>query len=246
MRRGHVVAGVVGVTGLLAFAGLRHSLGLELDPESMQVAVARMGVWAPLAYVGIVAFRVPLGLPSAVVLIGGGAVFGTAAATVYGATGILASAAFLFFAARVTGRDAIVARMPDRLRPFFELSQTRAGALVLAVGTGYPFGPATMFHLLAGVTGMAFFSFLVAVAGGALVRAGIYTFFGSRLIEGELRGLAVATGVLVAAIVLPLLFPRSRGWLLQALKRNPLPRGEAGASDVRSKPAPEDAPPGPA
>lgn len=240
------MVGIALLAGFVAFAALRRWLGLEFDPESMQAAVARMGVWAPLAYVGIVAFRVPLGLPSAVVLIGGGAVFGTAAATLYGATGIVASAAFLFFAARVSGRDAIVARMPDRLRPFFELASTRVGALVLGVGTGYPFGPATMFHLLAGVTGMAFFTFLVAVAGGALVRAGIYTFFGSRLIEGELRGLAVASGVLVAAIVLPLLFPRSRGWLLQALKRQPLPRGEAGAADIRSKPVPKDAPAGPA
>lgn len=245
MRRGHAIAGVSLVAGVVAFTVLRRTLGLELDPESLRQAVARAGVWAPLLYVVIVTLRIPLALPSAVVLIGGGALFGTLPATLYGATGMLISAAFLFFAARVTGRDAILARMPGRMRPFFDLAQTRVGAFALALGTGYPSSPATMFHLLAGVTGMAFATFLLAAAAGALMRAGVYTFFGSRLIDGDWRGLVVASAVLGASLALPLLFPRSRGWLLQALGRQPLSSAERGL-DVTSKPAPKDAPPGPA
>jgi uncharacterized membrane protein YdjX (TVP38/TMEM64 family) len=221
MRRGQVVLGMALLAGVAALYALRRSLGLEFDPESMQAAVSGLGVWAPLAYVVIVAFRVPLGLPSAVVLIGGGAVFGTLPATVYGTLGMLVSAAFLFFAARTTGREAIMARMPQRVRPFFDLAGTRAGALFLWLGTGYPFGPATLFHLIAGVTGMAFATFVAAVALGALMRAGIYTFFGSRLVEGELSGLLEASALLAIAVVLPLLFPRSRAWLLGSMRRAP-------------------------
>lgn len=245
MRRGHIVTGIAVVAGIAALYGLRQSLGLDFDPDSLRAAVARSGVWAPLVYVGIVAFRLPLGLPSAVVLIGGGALFGILSATLYGAAGMLLSASFLFFAARVTGREAITARMPDRMRPFFELAGTRAGALVLGLGTGYPSAPATMFHLLAGVTGMAYWIFLPAVACGSLIRAGIYTWFGSRLVEGDLGGLGLATAALVATFAVPLLFPRSRAWLLQAMGRNPLGPDEL-ADVTTSRPAPKDAPPGPA
>lgn len=226
MRRIHVVVLAVAVAVAIAFTLLRRQLGLDFDPESMQTAVAGMGVWAPLVYVGIVAFRVPLGLPSQLVLVGGGLVFGTLSGTVYGALGLLVSAVFLFFAARYSGREAVVSRLPDRMRPVFDLACTRVGAFVLALGTGYPFGPITMYHLIAGVTGMGFLVFVLAVASGALVRSATFTFFGSRLLSGELGGLLEATAVLAAAVVVPLLFPRSRGWLLQALGRKPVQSGD--------------------
>ncbi|MGH0032923.1 MAG: TVP38/TMEM64 family protein [Myxococcota bacterium] len=215
----------IGLLGFLlllvvVFYSLRRSLGLELDPESMQHVVADMGIWAPLAYVGIVAFRVPLGLPSAIVLVGGGAVFGTLAATLYGTVGIVLSASFLFFAARATGSDSVMVRLP-RMRPFFELAGSRIGGLVLIVGTGYPMGPATLFHFVAGVTPMAFLTFLLAAAVGALIRSGVYTFFGSRLVEGDLGGLLQATALFTAAALVPLLFPRSRAWLLESMGRRP-------------------------
>ncbi len=198
---------------------VRRSLGLDFDPESMRVAVSNMGVWAPLAYVGIVAFRVPLGLPSQLVLVGGGIVFGTSFGTLYGALGLVTSAVVLFVTARYAGREAIEKRLPARVKPIHELASTRVGALFLAVGTGYPFGPITMYHLIAGVTGMAFIAFLLAVALGSLVRSATYTFFGSQLLAGDLAGLLEATAVVSAALVLPLLVPRWRGWLLQVLGR---------------------------
>ena len=210
-----------------AFFGVRRALGLEFDPESLNAAVADMGIWAPIAYVGIVAFRVPLGLPSQLVLVGGGIVFGTLFGTLYGAAGLLASAVFLFVSARYAGREVIESRIPERMRPILDLASTRVGAVFLGVGTGYPFGPITMYHLIAGVTGMAFLVFVVAVALGAMVRSATYTFFGSQLLEGEASGMLEATAVITVAVVLPLLFPRSRGWLLQALGRKPAASSDA-------------------
>jgi len=221
MQRGRVVIGVVAL--VIGFLLLRRGLGLEFDPESVEATVSGMGLWAPLVYVGIVAFRVPLGLPSQLVLVGGGIVFGTLFGTLYGAAGLLASAVLLFMGARYTGREALVAKLPGRLRPILELAGTRAGALSLAVGTGYPFGPITMYHLIAGVTGMAFAAFVVAVGVGSLVRSATFTFFGSRLLAGEIGGVLQATAVIAAVVVVPLLFPRSRAWLLQALGRRSAP-----------------------
>lgn len=228
-RRGIVTLGVLAGI-VVAFATLRRQLGLEFDPESMHQVVADMGIWAPLVFVGIVTFRVPLGLPSAIVLVGGGAVFGALAGTLYGALGILCSGIFMFFAARATGPDAILARLP-RMRSFAELAGSPVGALVLILGSGYPMGPATLFHLVAGVAGMAFVTFVVAAGIGAAMRSAVYTFFGSRLIEGDLSALLEPTLVMGVVLAVPLLFPRSRAWLLRSLRRG-APSGPADAESL--------------
>lgn len=214
-RLRHLHIGAVCLAVIIGFVALRRALGLEFDPASMQDAVAALGVWAPLGYVGIVAFRVPLGLPSQLVLVGGGLVFGTARGTFFGAIGILLSALFLFAAARWAGRAAVEARLPTRMRPVFDLAETRLGGLFLAVGTGYPFGPITMYHLISGVTGMALLVFVLAVSVGGLFRSALFTFFGSRLMSGDLTGVILATAGILAAIAVPLLFPRSRAWLFR-------------------------------
>lgn len=210
-----LILGAVVVAGFLA---VRRTLGLEFDPGSLQQVVSEMGVWGPLVYVGIVAFRVPLGLPSQLVLVGGGLVFGTLTATLCGALGLTLSAIALFLVARVTGRASIEARVPPRMRPVLDLAETRLGALFLALGTAYPFGPITMYHLLAGVTGMGLAVFVVAVGVGALGRAALFSYFGSRLVEGGVWGVLQAGALLAVAIALPLGVPRSRRWLVDSFR----------------------------
>src|SRR5688572_33253319 len=61
-----VLAAVVLIAG---FATLRRALGIELNPESIRDSVDRLGVWGPLVFVAIVALRIPLAVPSAIVLI---------------------------------------------------------------------------------------------------------------------------------------------------------------------------------
>lgn len=197
------------------FLVLRRMLGLEFDPSSMEQVVATLGIWAPLGYIGIVAFRVPLGLPSQLVLVGGGLVFGAVEGTIFGALGILLSAVLLFIGARWAGREVVEERLPHRMRPVFDLAETRLGALFLAAGTGYPFGPITMYHLISGVTGMALLVFVLAVSIGALFRSALFTFFGSRLVSGDLGGIAVATAAIGLVVAVPLCFPGSRAWLIQ-------------------------------
>ena len=218
MNRSRLVKLVVATALVVVVCmGLRGALGLDLDPASLHRAVERMGVWAPLVYVGVVAFRVPFGLPSQLVLVGGGLVFGTAAGTLYGAIGIVLSALVLFLASRWAGRDALEARLPQRLRPILEIAASPVGALFMAVGTGYPLGPITMYHLIGGVTGMPLMSFAIAVTVGGAIRAATFAFFGSSLLAGQFDLLLQATGVLILSALAPLAFARPRAWLLQAI-----------------------------
>jgi len=218
MTRRGLRALLLGAFVLAGFFGVRRALGLDLDPASLQDAVADLGIWAPLVYVGIVAFRVPLGLPSGVVLVGGGLAFGTLTATICGALGLTLSAVVYFLAARFTGRASIEARLPERMKPVLELAGTRFGAVFVSAVTAYPFGPVTLFCLLAGVTGMTLAAFVVAVFVGSLGRAALFTYFGSRLVEGGIRGVIEASLLLGLAIALPLVIPWTRRWLLGVLR----------------------------
>jgi uncharacterized membrane protein YdjX (TVP38/TMEM64 family) len=203
---------------LAGFVALRRALGIDFDPQSLQQAVAGLGIWGPLVYVGIVALRAPLGLPSGVVLIGGGLAFGAVTATLCGALGLTLSAVATFLAARMAGRASIEARLPQRMRPLIELAGSRLGAIAVSVGTAYPFGPVTLFCLLAGVTGMALAVFVVAVGTGALGRAALFTFFGNRIVENGARGALEGAVVMALALVIPLLIPRTRRWFFAVLR----------------------------
>lgn len=223
---------LVGIAVVALFAGLlwlRGESGVEFNAESLRDAVARLGAWAPLVYVLVVAFRVPLGVPSQVVLIGGGLLFGTLAGTLYGIAGLVASALVLFTGARWAGQESVVARLPARFQPLLDIAGSRAGVVFVAVGTGYPFGPVTMYHIAAGVTQMSLRAFVLAVTLGSAVRSLTYTFFGSSAVSGNSERILQALGVFSLALVVPLLFRRPRSWILQATGRsNPSPGdGEA-------------------
>lgn len=209
-----ILAGVA----LAGVHGVRRQLGLELDAGSLQQTVAQMGVWGPVVYVGLVAFRVPLALPSSLLLVVGGLVFGTLLATLYGALGLTLSAVAVFLAARAAGRASVEARLPARLRPVLDVAGTRLGALFVALGTAYPFGPMTMYHLVAGITGMALLVFIASVGVGALGRSALCAFLGDQLLEGDPKGLLAALAVLLVAIALPLVVPRSRRWLIDSFR----------------------------
>ena len=200
-------------TALAGTLWARHALGIELDPRSLRDFVDRIGPAAPVALILLITFRSLLGVPSQLALIAAGLCFGTLAGTVYGALGLIASGLGTFLLARYAGREALQSRAPARLMPLLETVGDRLGAILVAVGTGYPVGFITGYHALAGVTPMRLGTFTIALAIGSSCRAATYTFFGNSLVTGGLAPVLQATAVIVAAMALPLLFPGSRTWI---------------------------------
>jgi len=217
-RRTAIVLGVAVL--IAAFVALRRALGIQLDPASIRDSVDHLGAWGPVVFIAIVALRIPLAVPSAIVLIGGGVMFGSVEGTLYGAAGLSISAIAAFLGSRWAGRDAVESRLPVRMRYLFDLAGSRMGALVVALGTAYPLSVITSFHLVAGVTSMSLPVFALAAGTGSLGRAALYTYFGSRLVEAD-PGELIGVGALFAvALLLPLAFSTPRAWLLQAFERS--------------------------
>ncbi len=218
---------LVGVLVLLVLGRLVASrLGIEWNAESVRELVLGLGGWGPVLFVALVTFRQITLIPSQILLVAGGLCFGVAAGTVYGAIGIAASATMVFLLARYAGKDAMLARVPQEMRPLLDAAGRRAGPALVAVGTGYPVGPLTAYHIGAGITSMSLGAFVAAVSIGGLIRGLVFTTLGSALMEGMGKQLLLAGLLLLLAATLPLASPRARRWLL----------GSSGAADPEEKP----------
>jgi uncharacterized membrane protein YdjX (TVP38/TMEM64 family) len=208
-----VVMGVIGVLFIVAQL-LRAELGLEWSADSIQETVRRLGIWAPVGFVVLVVFRQFMALPSVLVLTSAGLLFGAPLGTLLGGLGITLNALTLFTSARLFGGDWARPRLHARF-PEFEERANAAGPLVIAFMTGHPMGMLTPFHLGAGLTTMAWGMFILAVGPAALIRAGCYSFLGAHLLEPGSPRFWIATGVLIAAALLPLAHPGLRTRILR-------------------------------
>jgi uncharacterized membrane protein YdjX (TVP38/TMEM64 family) len=216
---------------ICAAAVLRRSLDIEWTTESIRAFVANAGIWAPLLFIGLVAFRAAILVPSQFLLIAAGVLFGATLGTVYGALGMTVSGLMNFAFVRFAGADSIRARFPKRFDAAFALAKSPMGAGAVAIATGYPVGPITVIQLGAAVTGMTLVTYGAAVLLGAFVRAATFSYFGSALLEG--RSLLLGAAVIAAAAVIPLLFARSRAWLVASLGANGVDASEERGGEAR-------------
>jgi len=201
---------------------LRTSLGIHFDAESVRVLVGQSGLWAPVAFVALVGFRIFLLVPGLgpLLLTVAGAIFGSFQGTLYGALGLTLTACLAYAFVRVIGAEPLRARVPSRFEPLLGFGRSRSGAAVLTVLSGYPVGPSVWAQGGAAVAGMAPLPFVLAVGLGSGIRAGIYSIFGNALVEGE--GIVLSGALIVAAFGLPLLHPRARE-VVRAALRPPAP-----------------------
>jgi uncharacterized membrane protein YdjX (TVP38/TMEM64 family) len=217
LRRSLVALAIVALA-LAVGSWLRGELGLELDVASLREFAQGLGPAAPILFVGLVAFRAALALPSQVVLIAAGLCFGTGIGTLVGGTGLLISGLGLFCLARYAGRDVVEERLGQRFARLLDLAGRRAGALALALGSSYPIAPLSPIQAAAGLTPMSVPLFLVAAFAGALVRAAAFAFFGNALMESSLSAILYAMLAFVAFLLAPLTLPRGRTWARQWLE----------------------------
>ena len=82
----------------------------------------------------------------------------------------------------------------------------------MTIGTAYPIGPLTGYHVGAGLTSMSLSLFLLALALGSLIRAALFTLLGSTIAELGIRDAWPMISIL-ALFFLPFLHPRARDWV---------------------------------
>jgi uncharacterized membrane protein YdjX (TVP38/TMEM64 family) len=206
---------LVAVLIVIAFVGghaLRVWHGVSLHPESLHGWIASGGWLAPATFVVLVTCRQFLLLPSMLLLSVGGVFFGTALGTLLGSVGVLLSGALTFALARGMSGENLRKKLAARF-PSLDKRIDTAGPMLVWLATAYPAGPMTGAFWASGFSSMRWLPFLAAVAGGAVVRAFAYSFFGATLLEFGSSQFWVAAVLLTAAIVVPLAHPGLRRWI---------------------------------
>jgi uncharacterized membrane protein YdjX (TVP38/TMEM64 family) len=214
--RRFLVAAVVAIAVAMGWY-LRARSGIEWDLETARELVEAMGFWAPGIFIVLVTFRLVFLVPSQIMLTVGGICFGFLWGTVYGAIGVTLSGILAFGLARYLGDDLLRRRVSPALQRALDVASRRMGALLVTIGTAYPIGPLTGYHLGAGLTGMSLSLYLSALVPGALIRASLFTFLGSRVAELGIRE-AWPAFLIVSAFLAPLLHPRVRSWVAEGLR----------------------------
>ena len=211
---------LLAVIAALFVAGraVRGQIGAELGTESLRDWVQSLGLVAPVIYVGLVTFRQFLLIPSLLLLAAGGLVFGAALGTLLGGVGIVFSAVLGFTLARTLGREWLRVRMGGRFGAIERHSQ-RVGPLLVGLATAHPIGPMTPFHWGAGLSSLAWLSFLAVVLVAGPTRAFLLSSLGASLTEPFSPRFWATTVGLAAIVLLPLLHP--------AVRRRLFPRAPA-------------------
>jgi uncharacterized membrane protein YdjX (TVP38/TMEM64 family) len=210
MRRVAALLVLAALLGLVLYT--RFWLGADWSLAAVRETITSFGPWGPLVFILLVAFRSALLIPSQIVLSLGGLCFGVLGGTLYGAAGITLSGVIAFGVTRWLGTEELRRRVPPGARRVLDTLGSRGGAGLVALATGYPVGPISMYHIGAALTAMGVLPFLCALAMGSTARAAVYAWFGDALVSGSVAHMAGA-GAVLAATFLPLLHPGVRRWV---------------------------------
>ena len=193
----------------------QEQLGISFSLEGLQEFrqwVQDLGWWGPGVFILLVIFRLFIGLSSHLVLILGGLAFGVTGGIVWGCIGLVVSALVLFFLAQQLGADWVQRRFGDQYLSMVERIQ-RVGAVAIFAITAHPVGLLTPAHLAAGLVGLGAGQFTIAVALAAPIRTAPYVFLGTAVLDLTLAQSLIIAAVMLVLFVLPLLFPKVRGWM---------------------------------
>lgn len=199
----------IAVALLAAGQVLRAQAGVELDAESLRAWVERQGWLAPFVLVLALTFRQFLLVPSQLLLVAGGLLFGGPVGAALGAVGFLGSALVLYGLAKGLAGEALRARLRRQL-PILDRSADSLGPAVCFFTAAYPLGPMTGISFAAGLSSVPLVPYVLASATGGAVRSVTLSTFGATLSEVGSTPFWIATVIVVAVTVGPLLHPGLR------------------------------------
>jgi uncharacterized membrane protein YdjX (TVP38/TMEM64 family) len=180
-----LLPGLVAVALLIAWR-----LGyFELAQREHLVALirrARQTSWAGVLYVIAYALAATIGLPTTVLSIVGGALFGVARAVVFAWAGAMVGTLVAYTLARSIGKGP-VQRFLGR-HHLLDLLGKRSDFWALLRLRVLPVAPFAVLDYAAGLAGVSLRPLLLATAIGILPSLTVYTYVGSELVTGFLTG----------------------------------------------------------
>lgn len=104
------------IAGLVAVIVSSGVIGRFSDEEELRATIDAAGVWGPLLFVSLMVLLVPLNVPGLLFVVPATTLFGTVGGVAMSLVGGFLASAIGIVGARRLGRDALIARLPPRLR----------------------------------------------------------------------------------------------------------------------------------
>ena len=177
---------------LLLHPGFRGELSnvwgllLDGDPEPLRVWLLGFGVWAPVVsgLLQVATSVFPPG-PSFVVAIANAMLFGMIWGGLLTFVTALLAAAICFGIARVVGRPGVERLISERSLARMDGFMARRGFLTVLIGRLIPFINPDVGSYAAGVTGIRWIPFIIAIAAGSLPATVFYSIVGATAVEAS-------------------------------------------------------------
>jgi uncharacterized membrane protein YdjX (TVP38/TMEM64 family) len=218
-----VLAGIAILILLAASYWLARESGaltLILDGSALREWIAGLGLWGPLAVVGLMTLAILVSpIPSAPIAVAAGAAFGHVWGTIYIILGAEAGALAAFGVARLVGYEVLSRWFGDRLSVGWLGSQNTLMGLVF-VSRLLPFLSFDLVSYAAGLTVLSFWRFALATVAGIIPASFLLAHFGDEMAAGEGERIMISVGALGAITLVPLLVKLVRD-RLQGLRRRP-------------------------
>lgn len=202
---------LVGVMAVLALTVIERGW---YEPHFIETFLQKMGVFAPLVFMVLMAFAVvTIVLPSIVLDAAAGVVFGPFMGTVYAVLGAEAGALIAFFTARKMGRPAI-ARLLKKDIAFCDACAMRQLPFIIFVTRLIPFVSFELVSYGAGLTAIPAWAYAVSTLLGMILPTFLMVYFGKAVFSGIYYGVALSLGLLMVLLffLVPIWIKRKNPW----------------------------------
>lgn len=198
-----IIAGAVFLYSLVSNGMGRHSI----DMEKLKLLVESLGIWGGIIFIGISSIRPFLLLPSPVLFLLGGVIYGGFLGSILNLAGLLAGASLCRFLAgrfQVFFLKILGTKYLKKLE-LLQGEQTIKTLFIMRVTPGFPFDPISYG---AGLAGISYHHFFIGTLLGSTPKVFLYTFLGDGIDEiFSLRTLGVFF-ILILLACLPLIFTK--------------------------------------
>ncbi|MEM9163081.1 MAG: TVP38/TMEM64 family protein [Cyanobacteria bacterium P01_F01_bin.4] len=138
-----------------------------IDPAWLETTLARAGIWAPIIYIVIYTVATILVLPSTVLNLAGGALFGVWLGTLWTTLGAIIAAVVAFGFTRTVGRELIARRMAGYWQAI-DAEIHQGGLFYMFSIRLLPIIPYGLVNFAAGLTSISFRDYFIGTALGTL------------------------------------------------------------------------------
>ena len=194
-------------------------LSTVISPREIQSALEGLGIWAPLAYMGLFVVLPAFFFPVAVLALAGGLLFGLWEGALYTFLGALINCSLMFWMARHVGRKQIEGLIQKKLSVQWQKRLTRLGGrdgfLFLIILRLIPAVPYNLINYAFGLTGMSYGTYILASSIGIIPGTFAFINIGDKVLDVTSPDFWIAIGLLalllaVTTLLGKKLFPNNK------------------------------------